>query len=120
MLSPGILTAILDSLKAPILLADTQHVTCYMNAAAIAHYEGGESLVGRSLLECHNEVSQQAMRRILAAMQHDGLVEECITDEPGKKIYMRSVRDGVGTLLGYYERYEPEPGERPSGEAAAA
>jgi DUF438 domain-containing protein len=120
MLSPDELSAILDSLKSPILFADTQHVTRYMNAAAIAHYEGGASLIGRSLLECHNEASQQAMRRILGAMQQDGLHEECITDEPGQKIYMRAVRDGAGGVLGYYERYQPEPGETPSSQAASA
>ena len=36
------MAAILDSLKDPVLFADTEHVTRYMNKAAIAHYEEGE------------------------------------------------------------------------------
>jgi PAS domain-containing protein len=101
------LAAILDSLKDPVLVADTEHVTRYMNKAAIAYYEEGESLIGRSLLACHNPQSQQMMVDILAAMQHDELDEQLITDNEKHRIYMRVVRDGQGQVLGYYERYEP-------------
>ena len=100
------LAAILDSLKDPVLVADTQHVTRYMNKAAIAFYEEGESLIGRSLLDCHNERSQQMMVEILAEM-HEGLDERIITDDEEHRIYMRVVRDVEGGVLGYYERYEP-------------
>jgi DUF438 domain-containing protein len=106
MIDAALMAAILDSLKAPVLFADTGHVTRYMNKAAIAHYEEGESLIGRSLLDCHNERSQQMMIEILAAM-HDGLEEQLITDNEEERIFMRVVRDADGSVLGYYERYEP-------------
>lgn len=103
----ALLAAILDSLKDPILFADTERVTRYMNKAAIAHYEGGENLIGRSLLDCHNERSRQMMVEILAAMQNDGIEERLITDDKEERIFMRAVRDAGGGVLGYYERYEP-------------
>lgn len=106
MVGASLMAAILDSLKDPILFADTEHVTRYMNKAAIAHYERGESLVGKSLLDCHNERSQQMMIEILAEM-HEGLDERLITDDDENRIYMRVVRDADGRVLGYYERYEP-------------
>jgi PAS domain-containing protein len=106
MVDATLMAAVLDSLKAPILVADTQHVTRYMNKAAIAFYEGGESLIGRSLLDCHNKRSQQMMVEILAEMQ-EGLDERIITDDEEHRIYMRVVRDVEGKVLGYYERYEP-------------
>jgi PAS domain-containing protein len=106
MIDVALMAAILDSLKDPILFADTGHVTRYMNKAAIAHYEEGETLIGRSLLDCHNERSQQMMIEILAAM-HDGLEEQLITDNEEERIFMRVVRDAGGSVLGYYERYEP-------------
>lgn len=106
MIDAALMAAILDSLKAPILFADTEHVTRYMNKAAIAYYEEGESLIGGSLLDCHNERSQQMMIEILAAM-HDGLEEQLITDNEEQRIFMRVVRDAGGSVLGYYERYEP-------------
>ena len=106
MLDETFLAAILDSLKDPILVADTEHVTRYMNRAAIAYYEEGESLIGRSLLDCHNEQSQEMMIDTLAEM-YKGLEERLITDNEKHRIYMRAVRDAAGTVVGYYERYEP-------------
>lgn len=106
MIDAALMAAVLDSLKDPILFADTEHVTRYMNKAAIAYYEEGESLIGRSLLDCHNERSQQMMIEILAAM-HDGVEEQLITDNEEHRIFMRVVRDADGRVLGYYERYEP-------------
>jgi PAS domain-containing protein len=112
MIDAARMAAILDSLKDPILFADTQHVTRYMNRAAVAFYTEGERLIGRSLLDCHNERSQQMMIDILAAMQTDGLEEQLITDDEERRIYMRAVRDLDGGVLGYYERYEPPRGEQ--------
>jgi PAS domain-containing protein len=106
MIDATLLAAILDSLKDPILFADTKHVTLYMNRAAITHYEQGESLIGRSLLECHNERSRLMMVEILAAMQNEGLEERLITDNEKGRIFMRAVRDADGRVLGYYEHYE--------------
>ncbi len=107
MIDAPFLAAVLDSLKDPILVADPQHITRYMNKAAIAYYEEGANLIGRSLLDCHNEQSQQMMIDILAAMQADGLEEQLITDDEKHRIYMRAVRDADGQVVGYYERYEP-------------
>lgn len=101
------LAAILDSLKDPVLVADTSHVTRYMNRVAATYYQEGTALLGRSLLDCHNARSQQMMIDILAAMQNDGLEEQLITDNDKHRIYMRAVRDQNGHVLGYYERYEP-------------
>ena len=77
-----------------------------MNRAAVEYYDEGQELIGRSLLECHNERSQQMMVDILAAM-HAGEEERLITDDEEHRIYMRAVRDQEGRVLGYYERYEP-------------
>jgi PAS domain-containing protein len=100
----SILLAILDSLLDPILVADTDHVTRYMNRAAIDFYDGGADLIGRSLLDCHNQQSQEEMIEILAAM-HEGEQERLITVKDDSHVYMRAVRDPDGKLLGYYERY---------------
>lgn len=111
MIDSTLMAAILDSLKDPILVADVEHVTRYMNKAAIAYYDEGEALIGRSLLDCHNERSQQMMIEILAEM-HKGLEDRLITDNDEHRIYMRVVRDADGKVLGYYERYEPPRAER--------
>jgi PAS domain-containing protein len=105
MIDSSLMAAILDSLKDPLLLADTNHTILYMNRRATTFYEQGASLLGRSLLECHNERSRQTMIEILDAM-HTGEEERLITDDEEHRIYMRAVRAPDGQMLGYYERYE--------------
>jgi PAS domain-containing protein len=106
-MAADLLAAILDSLRDPVLVADPAHVICYMNRAAVAHYEEGASLLGTSLLACHNAESQQMIHEVWEAMHH-GLEEQLITDNREVRIFMRAVRGPEGDLLGYYERYEPK------------
>jgi len=105
------LAAILDSLPDPVLVAGPDHTVCYMNRAAVAHYTQGASLLGTSLLACHNAQSQHMILEIWEAMHH-GLEERLITDGGKERIFMRAVRGPDGTLLGYYERYEPKGAPR--------
>ncbi|MBD3336433.1 MAG: PAS domain-containing protein [Candidatus Eisenbacteria bacterium] len=112
MVDEKLLHRFLDSLKDPFLFADTSHTIRYMNAAARRHYSEGEKLLGRSLLDCHNQESGRLIREILAAMRA-GEEERLITDNEKHRIYMRAVREDDGTLLGYYERYEPPVRGRP-------
>jgi len=106
MTDPALLAALLDSMKSPVLFADTEHITRYLNRAAVAHYEEGEALIGRSLLDCHNAESQRLIHEVFAALQA-GEDERLITDNEKHRIFMRAVRDPAGRLIGYYERYEP-------------
>ena len=104
MFDPTFLAAVLDSLNQPILVAGTDHKTLYMNKAAIAYYKGGTSLLGQSLLECHNPESQQKIIAILAAFE--GGEDECLyAENEQRRMYMHSVRDPHGALIGYYEWY---------------
>ncbi len=93
----------------PFLFADRNHTIQYMNESAIRHYEDGEQLLGRSLLDCHNEESCRIIVETLDAMDA-GEDERLITDNEKHRIYMRAVRDESGAVLGYYERYEPPQG----------
>lgn len=105
MIDDKVLRAILDSLIDPVLFVDPDHTIRYMNRAAIAHYEEGEKLLGRSLLECHNEESCTMIRETMKALE-GGEDERLITDGEEKRIYMRAVRGSQGRVIGYYERYE--------------
>lgn len=102
----SLMAVLLDSLKDPLVFVDTDHIIRYMNKAAIADFEQGAALIGRSVLDCHNENSRRQIIEILAAMR-TGEDERLITDNEKQRIFMRAVRDPNGTLLGYYERYEP-------------
>jgi DUF438 domain-containing protein len=106
MLDHELLAALLDSLKDPLLFADTGHTIRYMNQAATRHYKEGTALLGRSLMACHNADSQQVIRDVLVDLAA-GQEERMITDNAKHRIFMRAVRDPAGRLLGYYERYQP-------------
>jgi DUF438 domain-containing protein len=107
-----LMAAMLDSLKDPYVFADTDHVIRYMNKVAIEHYgrRWGYDLIGKSLLDCHDERSRQMLEDILSAMR-DGEEERLVTDNAKHRIYMRAVRGADGKLLGYCERYEPPRGD---------
>ncbi len=105
MLTSDIQLAILDSLKDPLLFVNTDHIIRYMNPAAEKHYSEGRTLLGKSIMDCHNEHSCQMMLAIFEKMRN-GLEEEKITDDDKHRIYMHAVRDANRNLLGYYERYE--------------
>ena len=106
MTDASLMACLLDSMKNPVVFADMDHIIRYMNKPAVAHYKEGESLLGQSVLDCHNAESQRQIIEISAAMQR-GEEERLITDNDKWRIYMRAVRDPAGTLIGYYERYEP-------------
>ena len=67
MIDVTLMASILDSLKDPLVFAGTDHIIRYMNRAAIAHYEDGENLIGRSIMDCHNAQSQAMILEILQA-----------------------------------------------------
>lgn len=105
-MNKSFLINLLNSIKDPILFADTNNIVQYMNKAGVEYYEEGETLLQSNLLKCHNDESQKMMIKILAEME-TGLEEKMITDNEKYRIFMRAVRDGKGNLLGYFERYEP-------------
>jgi len=97
---------LLDSLKDPFVFCDTSHVIRYMNRAAIERYAGKPAEIGRSIFDCHNEESNLQIAQVADSLAL-GEDEVLITDDERHRVYMRAVRDAEGTLLGYYERYEP-------------
>jgi transcriptional regulator with PAS, ATPase and Fis domain len=104
MIKKSFLMNILDSIRDPILVADTNHITIYMNKSAVNYYLDGKSLINKSLLDCHNEESKIQMIEIFDQMI-SGLEEKKISAGKNGDIFMRSIRNSSGQLLGYYERY---------------
>jgi DUF438 domain-containing protein len=101
-----ILTSLLDCWDKPVVFADTEHIIRYMNMPARKHYAKWGDVMGKSLLDCHNEKSCGMIKDICERMK-SGETEVMITDSAKHRVYMRAVRDEKGELLGYYERYEP-------------
>ena len=103
--------SVIDQDQCAIVICNLEHEIIYMNPAAIARYakSGGAELVGKSLLNCHNEES--------IAMIHKGLdwfgesrehnrIYSFRNEKENKDVYMIALRDEDGTLIGYYEKHE--------------
>ena len=103
--------AIIDSDNASVVICDKNHTIVYMNPAACKSYEkyGGEDLVSKSILDCHNEHSAAARKTVAAAFEKNPKLNRVFTfhnEKQNKDVYMIALRDETGELLGYYEKHE--------------
>lgn len=103
--------AIVDSDNASVVICDKNHTIVYMNPAACKSYEkyGGEDLVSKSILDCHNEHSAAAIKTVAAAFEKNPKLNRVFTfhnEKQNKDVYMIALRDETGELLGYYEKHE--------------
>jgi PAS domain-containing protein len=111
MAADALLGHLLDSLKDPFVFCDTDHVIRYWNARGAAAYAKRGADIGYSILDCHNETSCAQIIEIAERFSADPALDEVlITDSKRHRVWMRAVRDTDGTLLGYYERFEPPAG----------
>ena len=103
--------SVLEQDRAAVVICDLNHTIVYLNPAAKARYakRGGEGLLGQSLLACHGPASAEAIRRVVdwfAASSEHNLVFTSRNEKENKDVYMVALRDGDGTLIGYYEKHE--------------
>lgn len=102
--------SIVDQDRASIVICNLKHEIIYMNPAAIENYakRGGDKLIGRSILECHNPESREKIEQVVewfAADESHNLVYTFHNEKQNKDVYMVALRDN-GKLIGYYEKHE--------------
>lgn len=105
------LKSIIDQDRASVVICDLEHVIIYMNPAAIQNYEkrGGADLVGKSLLNCHNEKSNEMINKIVnwfAEDENHNMIYTFFNEKQNKDVYMVALRDENKKLIGYYEKHE--------------
>ena len=103
--------SVLDQDRAPVVLCGLDHTILYMNPAAGARYakQGGMALVGGSIFDCHPPKANEMIRRGVdwfAQSKAHNLMYTYRNDKENKDVYMVALRDGDGTLIGYYEKHE--------------
>ena len=103
--------AVLDADRAAVVLCTLDHTIVYMNKTACERYAkwGGEKLVGRSVLDCHNERSREMIVKVLdwfAKSKDNNIVYTFKNAKENKDVYMVALRDNDGELIGYYEKHE--------------
>lgn len=93
-----------------ILICDLSHEILYMNPAAVQRYQkfGGEALLGKNVLDCHNAHSRELMQQIVALFERDRNENSVYMGYRPKReedVYMVALRDADGILIGYYEKH---------------
>lgn len=93
------------------MICNLEHEIIYMNPAADAHYAkwGGETLLGRSVLDCHSAQSREKIMQVLDWFREDCAHNRMYTyrnEKENKDVYMVALRDEAGGLIGYYEKHE--------------
>lgn len=95
----------------PIVMCNLDHEIIYMNPVAEKRYakSGGADLVGKSLLACHGEKSGKRIEEVVdwfRAKKENHRIYTFYNEKENKDVYMVALRDGQGTLIGYYEKHE--------------
>lgn len=103
--------SIVEQDRCAVVICNTKHEIIYMNSAAIARYgkSGGEKLIGSSLLNCHNEKSNEMIKKTVEWFKKstdNNIVYTYRNEKENKDVYMVALRDDDGTLIGYYEKHE--------------
>lgn len=102
--------SIVDQDRASVVICNLKHEIIYMNPAAVTSYakRGGDKLIGRSLLDCHNSKSRDRIQQVVdwfAADESHNIVYAFHNEKQNKDVYMVALRD-KGKLIGYYEKHE--------------
>ncbi len=94
----------------PVVICDNSHIVIYMNPAAVEHYssEGGKSILGLCIFDCHNPQSNDKIRKVFdwfAKDKKNNIIHTFYNPRTNKDVYMVALRDENGDLIGYYEKH---------------
>ncbi len=103
--------SVLEADMAAVVICDLSHTIIYMNPVAIRRYEkwGGKNLIGKSLLDCHNDKSREMIAKVLdwfGKSRDNNIVYTSYNEKENKDVYMVALRNESGELIAYYEKHE--------------
>ena len=103
--------SVLEADRAAVVICDLEHTIIYMNPVAIERYAkwGGKDLMGKSLMNCHNEKSREMIQKVVEwfkASKDNNIVYTFFNQKENKDVYMVALRNEEGDLIGYYEKHE--------------
>mgnify|MGYP002529135298 CR=1 FL=1 len=102
--------SIIEQDRSSIVICNLEHEIIYMNPAAAENYagRGGKKLIGKNLLDCHNNESKEKIIKVVewfAKSAGNNIIYTYHSDTQNKDVYMIALRDG-DELIGYYEKHE--------------
>ncbi len=107
----GYFKSIIDEDKCAVVICNLSHEIIYMNPAAVVRYgkRGGQTLVGQSLLDCHNPQSVEMIKKVVLWFEESVEHNRIYTfhnEKENKDVYMVALRGEDKSLIGYYEKHE--------------
>jgi transcriptional regulator with PAS, ATPase and Fis domain len=74
----------IEKLDGNVIVSDAEGTIIYMNEKAISNYEkeGGKNLLGKNLMDCHNESSRQKILEIMTTHKNNVYTIEIIYQSP--------------------------------------
>jgi transcriptional regulator with PAS, ATPase and Fis domain len=102
----------IEKLDGNVIVSDAQGRIIYMNERALKQYEkdGGSSLIGKDLLECHSESSRKKIMEIMTTGQKNVYT---IEKQGQKKIIYQTPWFADGEFRGIVELSLAIPAEMP-------
>lgn len=109
MVNLKMLISLLDSIDEEIVLVNADHKIVFMNRRALENYKdrGGESLIGKSIFDCHNEKSKKTILEVYTRLKN-GEKKVVLESNSNVKTFIYAVRDKSNNLIGYFERFEKD------------
>jgi PAS domain-containing protein len=103
--------SIIDQDRCAVVVCSLDHTIIYMNPAAAGYYakHGGDTLVGQSIFDCHNERSVEIIKKVVSwfgKSTENNIVYTFHNEKQNKDVYIVALRDDEGQLIGYYEKHE--------------
>ncbi len=103
--------SVIEQDRCAVVICNLQHEIIYMNPKAAERYSksGGYSLVGKSLFACHNDKSNEMIKKVISWFEkskNNNIIYTFYNKKENKDVYMVALRDDNGTLIGYYEKHE--------------
>lgn len=103
--------SVIDMDRASVVICDLNHTIVYMNPTAISRYgkRGGAELIGKSLMNCHNEESNKIIDKVISWFKEsaeNNMIYTYKNVKENKDVYMVALRDEAKNLIGYYEKHE--------------
>lgn len=101
-----VLEGIINAYSYEVIFVDRTHTVRFINDAAARKY-GDVVQIGRSLFNCHNEISKTKIEEFLArADAGENEMFEVYNRATHEREYFVPVRGKDGSVIGYFERHE--------------
>lgn len=101
--------SIVEQDRCAVVICNPGDEIIYMNPAAKRYYQKHGNIIGKSIMDCHNEQSRKMIAKVrdwFSQSPDNNIMYTFHNEKQNKDVYMVALRDSSGRLIGYYEKHE--------------